>query len=111
MATARIMTGTKALTTPATAVQFTTTETLCRVLVLTSPNSNVGVIYVGDSNVTAADGVERGMELQPGAQITLDMGSDETGLKGVGGQKLIDVSDLWLDALNASDAVAWFGLY
>lgn len=88
-----VMDGTVASVTPGTAVQFNGGTSLgCRKVLVTALPGNVGVVAVGASTVKATAGVTRGVPLAPGASIELSVA---------------DVSLLYMDAINAADAVSW----
>lgn len=88
-----IVDGTVANVTPGTAVQFNAAASLgCRRVLVTALPGNVGVVAVGASTIKATAGVTRGVPLAPGQSITLSVA---------------DVSMLYMDAVNAADAVAW----
>lgn len=66
-----IGTGRKVVTTAGTAVQLSTTSAVCTTIAIQAETDNTGDIAVGDANVVAADGAERGIILTAGDSTTL----------------------------------------
>lgn len=85
-------TGTKTVATAGTAVQLTATKTAMRLIHIHAYTGNSGNIVVGDSNVKAAAGSERGIILVPGASIWL---------------RLRELSDIYIDAVTSNDGVSY----
>lgn len=85
--------GTVPNVTPGTAVQFNSGTALgCRMVRVTALAENKGAVAIGGSTVKATAGGGRGMQLSPGQSADFSVA---------------DVSMLYMDALNAGDAVAW----
>ena len=77
---------------PGTAVQGSDLSTT-RGLVISTPGSNVGKIYVGGSTVTNSGGSKRGVTLSPGATFPVVLPIENANL-------------LWVNADNAGDRLA-----
>lgn len=89
----RIISGRKAVTIPGTAGQFLADANHCYRVDLCADVGNADVVVVGDSNVVAASGSQKGITLfagNPPITVLVD-----------------DVSKLWVDAISAGDAVCF----
>lgn len=104
------LTGIETVATAGTAVRFTATETLVRSIIITANSGNVSGehIVVGDSNVVGAVATRRGHPLAPGQSLTIDAATAaERGLSGVESTKLINLADLYVDAVSSTELVSW----
>lgn len=89
----------KSVATAGTPVQLTTTlPPVDQVVLIGNPN-NTGTVYIGDSNVLAA--TPRGIPLSPGQAISFEGSRRRDGSEG------IDLSSIWIDAVNSGDSVLW----
>lgn len=86
-----IGTGRKTSTTPATPVQLAS-STRIQEVTITALSSNTNPIYIGDINVSAALGAERGTQLQPTGSVTL---------------KITDLSKIYIDVITSTDGVTY----
>jgi hypothetical protein len=80
----------------ATRQQVTATSTRVTSIVFQGPAANTGAVYVGDSNVAAA----RGIEIPKGTSITVT-----ADLLGRPGGEEFDLSDFYVDAATTGDKV------
>lgn len=83
------------VTTAGTRVQITTTETPVSSVVFTAPAANTGVIYIGDSSVAAA----RGIEIAKGTSVTINQDMARSA-----GEEYV-LSDFYADAATNGDKV------
>lgn len=65
--------GRKTVTTAGTAVSITATKTPCVGVVIQALETNTDLIAVGGSDVVAATATRKGVVLQPGESITLNV--------------------------------------
>lgn len=75
-------------------LQFSTSEVLTPMIVITAPAANTGNMYVGDSTVTSANGLE------------LPKGGAPVIIKAPvvnGHQQMFDLSKLYFDAATSGD--------
>lgn len=70
--------GRQTVTTGGTAVQLSTTATRCREVVITAETDNTGIIVVGDSTVVASSATRKGVPLNAGDSITLEVANLKT---------------------------------
>lgn len=80
------------VTTPGTAVQLTSTSTVCKMLIIQALFSNTHNIAVGGSGVLATVGSEKGITLNPGATYTIPV---------------VDVSLIYIDAITGTEGVTY----
>lgn len=93
----QIRNGSKTVTTAGTRVTLTTAKTLAKNLYLKAPAANAGVVYIGDSSVTAANGYG----LAAGETVSLkDLFSPAEGEAAV-----IDLLRVYADAATNGDKV------
>ena len=93
-----------------TATVFTSTATKFHTVILCASVLNTSAVYVGDTNVDATGGSERGLEMAKGATVTIEAASaGERGLHGHQALKTINMADLFIDGLTNGDTVTWFG--
>ncbi len=85
------------LTAAGTAQQITATVTEVEAVVINAGNSNSGVIFVGDSNVSSTRYAAR---LAAGERVSIDAG-------GVGGgnSDFLDMSEIYIDGDTTNDDV------
>lgn len=94
-------TGTKQVTTAGTRVQLADSSSNPSVEAITVAiqafGTNTGAVVIGDANVVALAGTQgsatqRGIRLAANDVITIDV---------------IDIAQIWVDALNNGDGVSW----
>ena len=90
-----MLTGRKAVTSAGTAEQIVTSVTSIISVAIQAETDNSAEIAVGDSNVVAADGTERGIILAAGESTTLAIG---------------DLAIVWIDAKTNGDGVTYLCL-
>ncbi len=66
-----------------------------KVLQITALRTNSQLVFLGNHNVLATSGDERGIELHPGQRVTFTDGE-------------IDLSKLYLDARVADEGIFWW---
>ena len=84
-----------------TAVQLSTSQIAVPSLTITASSANVDTIYIGDSTVTAANGIP----IAPGASATIT-----APLRNYGSSEEFLLSDLYINSPTAGSAVriaAW----
>lgn len=86
-----IISGRKAITV-GSAVPLKTVHALTRKVIITSPASNGGMVYVGDSSVSAVSGSEQGLLLTPTGSASIDID---------------DVSKIYVTGDNVGDVVTY----
>ncbi len=102
------LTGAWKVSSAGTPVRLTTTETRVTSVIITAESENTGLVVIGDANIVATAELRRGHAMAAGESITIDAArADELGLHGQGSPNMIDLSDLYIDALNSSDAAGW----
>lgn len=84
--------GRAALVTAGTRVPLSSTSIPCVTVVMTCPDTNTGIVYVGDSTVSAVGGSQRGVALSP-------LGSYKVSIN--------DVSKLYMDSTANGDVVTF----
>ena len=82
--------------TPGTEVQIDTEKRPCTSIIIQAKNSNTGLIYVGDSTVSSANG----LELNPGEALEI-VGDDRN--DGQADETVL--ADLWIDAAVGGEGV------
>lgn len=87
----------KTVTTAGSSVQLSLTSFTRQVFIILALDTNLGTIYIGDSNVTASTGL--GFPLTSGEEVTLDA------IKMVGTNELIDLTLLFADSTASGDKV------
>ena len=83
-------TGIQAVAAAGTAEALVSSSTTCRRVIIQAFSGNTGIVVIGDSNVVATAGAERGFTLQPSQAV-------ELGVK--------ELADIYVDAVNSSDGV------
>ena len=104
------LTGIETVVTAGTRVQFTTTDTFVRSIIITANIGNVAGehIVVGEKNVVGAAATRRGHPLAPGESLTIDAATaDERGLRGSEATKMINIADLYVDSVSNDELVSW----
>lgn len=87
--------GALTVTTAGTAVQANSgTSLYCQSIIFQAESGNSGNIYIGDSTVSATNGIE----LDAGQSVTFSASQ-------VGGSLLYDLADFWADTSSNGDKV------
>ncbi len=81
-----------------TAVAIAATSVVAQSCIIQALDTNTGAVYVGDSSVLASD--KRGIKLVAGAALPLT--ADAMG----GGVGVLDLSTIYVDAVNNNDKVS-----
>lgn len=86
--------GRRTVTNPGSPVQLMaqSSASLAKKVYITAPSSNGGYVYVGDLNVSAVSGSEKGVLLTPIGSVTIDIN---------------DVSKIWIDATVVGEGVTF----
>ena len=87
-----IRTGTKTVTTAGTRVQLSSTWAQCKEVVITAYQANTGVMAIGDSNVVAASGSERGATINAAQTEYLHD---------------VNLSSIYIDSTVNGEGVSW----
>ena len=87
-----IATGTKTVAAAGTAEALVAASTTCRMVQIQAHSGNEGNVVVGDSNVVAAAGSERGITLVPGASAFF---------------RVKDLNVLYLDVTQSGEGVGF----
>lgn len=90
----------KTITTAGTRERLTTADRSIPAVVIQALTANTGIVYVGDSEVSATNG----LELSAGDSITLE--NDDLG----NADAKISLKDIWLDVSISTDGVVAFYL-
>jgi hypothetical protein len=90
LAPGSVGTGRKTVTSAGSAEQFT--DTKCSYVIITAESDNTGNVVVGDANVVAAAGSERGIILEPSRSERI---------------YLSNLNLLWLDSAENGDGVSY----
>lgn len=88
----RLLTGNKAIAIPGTAEKLLAGATACFRVDVCADVSNVYAVVVGDANVVAAAGTQRGTILLPGEVVSM---------------YIDDVSKIYADAIGAGERVCF----
>lgn len=88
----KILSGRAKVITPGAPVPLSVSSQAIISVIITAPSQNVGEIYVGGVNVSAATGSQKGDLLEPTGSITISIN---------------DLSKVYIDAQNANDAVTF----
>jgi hypothetical protein len=84
--------GYKDVTTPATAVQLSTTDTACRWIYITADHANTGIMAVGISTVLATASTRAGIALDKGVSCMIPARN---------------LNEVWLDATVTGEGCSY----
>ena len=88
-----IVTGTKTVTTAGTAVQLSTSSVACKYVMLNADEGNTGgLVFVGDSSVTALSGSQQGLQITPTANLKVEINN---------------LNELWVDSQEDGDQLCY----